>query len=78
MSGKYHPEQAKLLWDTGLGFLGFMTLLAMVQAVMNIFADEPLMWPGFVAAGFMFAAWLCYRGKQKYFQHIDEESCNPS
>ena len=74
MSGKYHPQQAKLIWDTGLGFLGFMTALAIVQAIMNVFADDPLIWAGFVAAGFMFAFWQCYRRKKKYFRDNYDES----
>lgn len=73
MSGKYHPQQANLLWDTALGFIGFITALALLQAIMNVFAEEPAIWPGFVAAGFVFGTWMIYRGKKKYFRHTYPE-----
>lgn len=30
-----------MLWDTALGFLGFFSILAVIQAIINIFHDSP-------------------------------------
>ncbi|WP_408931939.1 hypothetical protein ACKFRM_00295 [Corynebacterium sp. YSMAA1_1_D6] len=35
-----------LLWDTALGFVGFFAALALLQAVLNLFAPSPAIWPG--------------------------------
>ncbi|MFH0411239.1 hypothetical protein ACG98H_03875 [Corynebacterium sp. L4756] len=82
MPPNYHPEQAKLLWDTALGFVGFMAAVSMLQAIMNVFAESPAIWPGFVAAGLIGSTWLIYRAKKKYFQRYqrpyDTESSEQS
>ena len=38
-----------MLWDTALGFLGFFSVLAVIQAVLNLFHDSPALWPGLLA-----------------------------
>ncbi|QGU06591.1 hypothetical protein COCCU_03185 [Corynebacterium occultum] len=46
-----HSEdrRRKLQLDTLTGFLGFFAFLAVVQAVINIFRPEPLVWPALLA-----------------------------
>lgn len=73
-----HPEQARLLWDSGIGFLGFITLMTYVQAIFNVFAPEPALWPGFLAAAFTAFFWALLRAKKKYFRHLNTESSDDS
>lgn len=58
----------ELLWDTALGFLGFFALVAVVQAVINIFQPHPAIWPGLVAAVFCGLTYLTWRAKRKDLQ----------
>ena len=47
-AGEVDPDgqRKKLVWESALGFVGFFTLLAGVQAVWNVFQPEPSPWPG--------------------------------
>ena len=56
------PSQRQdLLWQTIIGFVGFFTLLAFVQAAINITKPEPSIWPGLVLAAFVAALWWLIR-----------------
>nr|WP_305083537.1 PEP-CTERM sorting domain-containing protein [Corynebacterium sp. CCUG 61414] len=50
-----------MLWQTIIGFVGFFTLLAFVQAAINITKPEPSIWPGLVLAAFVAALWWLIR-----------------
>ena len=39
-------QRRELQHETLLGFLGFFAFLSLVQAVANLFAPEPALWPG--------------------------------
>lgn len=47
-----------LIWQTAIGFVGFFALIALVQAVLNLFRPEPAIWPGLVAGALVLATWL--------------------
>ena len=50
-----------LLWDTALGFCGFFAALALIQAVVNLFRPEPVLWPGLLAGVLCLALYGIYR-----------------
>ena len=54
-----------MLWDTALGFLGFFSVLAVIQAIINLFQDSPAIWPGLVAGVLCFLTYLTWRAKRK-------------
>ncbi len=54
-------QRRKLQHETLLGFLGFFAFLALVQAVGNLFAPEPALWPGLLAAVFVGLTWWVWR-----------------
>lgn len=60
-------ERRALMWDTVIGFVGFFALLALVQAIMNLFDPEPALWPGFLAAGLCLATYGLIRAKHNDF-----------
>ncbi|WP_370639207.1 hypothetical protein [Corynebacterium sp. CNCTC7651] len=39
-----------LVWQSIVGFVGFFTALALIQAVVNVFRPEPAVWPALFAA----------------------------
>ncbi|QGU03900.1 hypothetical protein [Corynebacterium comes] len=47
--------------ETLLGFLGFFAFLALVQAVGNLFAPEPALWPGVLAGVLVGLTWWVWR-----------------
>ncbi len=55
----------KYLWDTALGFVGFFTFLAVVQAVLNVFAPAPALWPGLVAGALCGLEYLLWRARAR-------------
>ena len=54
-----------MLWDTALGFLGFFSLLAVIQAVLNLFHDSPALCPGLLAGVLCLLTYLTWRAKRK-------------
>ncbi|WP_411709369.1 hypothetical protein [Corynebacterium sp. LaCa116] len=54
-----------LLWDTALGFVGFFAALALLQAVLNLFAPSPAIWPGLLAGALCLTEYLLWRAKRK-------------
>ncbi|QPK83685.1 hypothetical protein G7Y29_02440 [Corynebacterium qintianiae] len=51
-----------LVWQTLIGFVGFFAFVALVQAVLNLFRPEPLLWPGVLAGALCLATfWLTRR-----------------
>ncbi|MCT1444949.1 PEP-CTERM sorting domain-containing protein [Corynebacterium sanguinis] len=50
-----------LVWQTLIGFVGFFTVLALVQAVFNLFRPEPAIWPGLLAGALCLATFLLVR-----------------
>ncbi|MDO5670132.1 MAG: hypothetical protein Q4G50_09025 [Corynebacterium sp.] len=55
-----------LQYDTLLGFLGFFAFLALVQAVLNLFAPEPAIWPGPLAALLVGLTWWLWRRARRF------------
>lgn len=58
-------ERRKLMWDTAIGFVGFFAVLALIQAIMNVFKPEPAIWPGFLAAALCVATYTLIRAKKR-------------
>lgn len=54
-------KRKDLLWQSLIGFVGFFAFLAVVQAVINVFAPEPAIWPGILAGVLVLATWLLVR-----------------
>lgn len=54
-----------LLWQTGIGFVGFFAVLAVIQAVINVLSPEPAIWPGLLAGVLVLATWaLVHKWRQ--------------
>lgn len=70
-TGDVDPEgqRKKLVWESALGFVGFFTLLAGVQAVWNVFQPEPSPWPGVFFAVLLLLSWLVWRGYRRYREY---------
>lgn len=51
------------MWQTIAGFVGFFTVLAGVQAVWNVFQDEPGVLPALVFAGMLILSVVVWRAK---------------
>jgi hypothetical protein len=49
-----------------LGFLSFFTVLALVQAVWNVFRDDPAVWPALLLAALLVATWAVWRQWRRY------------
>lgn len=50
-----------LLWQTLIGFVGFFALIAVLQAVLNLFRPEPAIWPGLLAGALCVTTYLLVR-----------------
>lgn len=50
-----------LLWQTGIGFVGFFAFLALLQAILNLFRPEPALWPGILAGVLVLLTWVLVR-----------------
>ena len=64
-----NPQDAKrrkLVWESLLGFVGFFTVLALIQAVWNMFRDEPAMLPSIVLLVLVILMWLIWQRYRKY------------
>lgn len=70
-AGEVDPDgqRKKLVWESALGFVGFFTLLAGVQAVWNVFQPEPSPWPGAFFAVLLLLSWLVWRGYRRYREY---------
>lgn len=61
------PDNRKaLLYDAVLGFLGFFALLAFIQAVVNLFRPEPLVWPAVLALVLVTATVVTWRSRRRW------------
>ncbi|MGV0394402.1 MULTISPECIES: hypothetical protein [Corynebacterium] len=54
-------QRRDLMWQTLIGFVGFFALLALIQAVINLFSPNPAIWPGLLAGAFVLATWWLVR-----------------
>lgn len=52
-----------LAWQTIAGFVGFFTVLSGIQAVWNIFQDEPRVVPALLFAGMLVLSFLVWRAR---------------
>lgn len=70
-AGEVDPDgqRKKLVWESALGFVGFFTLLAGVQAVWNVFQPEPSPWPGVFFAVLLLLSWLVWRRYRRYREY---------
>ena len=70
-TGEVDPDgqRKKLVWESALGFVGFFTLLAGVQAVWNVFQPEPSPWPGVFFAVLLLLSWLVWRRYRHYREY---------
>lgn len=64
--GASESRRRALVWDTALGFVGFLTALAVLQAVLNVFRADPAIWPGLFALVMVLATWLVWKGRARY------------
>ncbi|AZA10851.1 hypothetical protein [Corynebacterium gerontici] len=63
------PESRKaLLYDALLGFLGFFSFLAFIQAVVNLFQPEPLVWPAVLALVLVVSTVVVWRARGRWRQ----------
>ncbi|MDC7087752.1 hypothetical protein QP921_03175 [Corynebacterium pseudodiphtheriticum] len=52
-----------LAWQAIAGFVGFFTVLSGIQAVWNIFQDEPGVVPALLFAGMLVLSFLVWRAR---------------
>ncbi|MDK8545280.1 hypothetical protein QP903_02910 [Corynebacterium pseudodiphtheriticum] len=52
-----------LAWQAIAGFVGFFTVLSGIQAVWNIFQDEPGVVPALLFAGLLVLSFLVWRAR---------------
>lgn len=52
-----------LAWQAIAGFIGFFTVLSGIQAVWNIFQDEPGVVPALLFAGMLVLSFLVWRAR---------------
>lgn len=52
-----------LAWQAIAGFVGFFTVLSGIQAVWNIFQDEPRVVPALLFAGMLVLSFLVWRAQ---------------
>lgn len=64
----------ELQHETFVGFLGFFAFVAVIQAVFNVFAPEPAIWPGLLAGGMVAITWWFWRWGRKRFEHTGQLS----
>lgn len=58
-------RRRKLQHETLVGFLGFFAFLTLMQAVWNLFAPSPVLWPGLLAAALVGLTWWVWqRGRR--------------
>lgn len=60
---EHYSQRDHLVWQTIAGFVGFFTVLAGVQAVWNVFQDEPGLLPALVFAGMLILSVVVWRAK---------------
>lgn len=56
-------QRESLVWQTIAGFVGFFTLLAGIQAVWNLFRDDPQVLPAVVFAALLAVSVLVWRAR---------------
>lgn len=54
-------QRTDLMWQAIVGFVGFFALLALVQGLVNVFRDQPAIWPGLLAGALALAEWWLVR-----------------
>lgn len=59
-------QRRKLQLEALTGFLGFFSVLAFVQAVMNAIAPSPKVWPALLALVLVVATVAAWRAGRKY------------
>lgn len=66
--GPDHSEtrRRKTTLEAVLGFLAFFTVLALAQAVWNVFRDDPEVWPAVLLAVLLVLTWLVWRRWRRY------------
>lgn len=60
---EHYNQRDNLVWQTIAGFVGFFTVLAGVQAVWNVFQDEPGVLPALVFAGMLILCVFVWRAR---------------
>ncbi|MGV0378466.1 hypothetical protein ACUY2Q_10925, partial [Corynebacterium bovis] len=58
-------QRQRLVAEAVLGFLGFFTVLALVQAVWNLFRDEPSVGPSVLLLVLLVLTWLAWRWRRR-------------
>lgn len=56
-------QRESLIWQTIAGFVGFFTLLAGIQAVWNLFREDPQVLPAVVFAVLLAVTVLVWRAR---------------
>lgn len=54
-----------MLWESVLGFLALFDLLALIQAVWNLFGDAKV-WPSLLLLCLLVLTWAAWRRWRKY------------
>lgn len=58
-------RRRRMMWESILGFLAVFDVLALIQAVINLFGDAEL-WPSLLLLVLLLLTWAAYRQWQKY------------
>ena len=71
-------QRTDLMWQAIVGFVGFFALLALVQGLVNVFRDQPAIWPRLLAGALALAErwlprrWLAWRSTE-----LDDDTQTP-
>ncbi len=55
-----------MMWESALGFLAVFDVLALVQAVWNMFRDSPSVGPAILLLVLLVLTWLAWRTWRTY------------
>lgn len=59
-------RRKKLVWESLLGFVGFFTFMALINAVWNVFQPNPAVLPSVVLLILLIVLALLWKGYSRY------------
>ena len=59
-------RRRRMMWESALGFLAIFDVLALIQAVWNLFRDEPSVGPSILLLVLLVLTWLAWRRWRAY------------
>lgn len=70
-------RRRRMVWESVLGFLAVFDLLALIQAVMNIFRDAAI-WPSLLLLVLLLVTWAAWRQWRRYAPDVADPGAKTS